>query len=375
MVLSKFLLSIPGNLALTAAGILGIGFIIAFHEFGHFIFCKIFNVRTNNFAIGYGPKLLKKKWGETNFTIGTIPLGGYVEMATESPEGKNDPRLFTSKPLYQKLLIIFGGITFNMMFAYFVLCTIFMVGLPKTQLLYPINTTNKVSFIQEKSPAKKASIQKGDKILSIDGKALEKSAKKVFEILKPLAGKKVPVQIERNGQIKNLSITMAERKLFGQSHGSLGVVFDFEEKPGLPFLSAISQGIKTTNMYITNTFKAYKNILVKRDTKGLGGPVMIISETIKGAAKGLKIFLLFLAIISVNLAILNLIPLPILDGGQALLFTIESIIRRQLPERTKEVIFITCWIGMLALFVYLSAKDIWRLITPWLGSIRQFFGA
>jgi len=375
MALSKLLLSIPGNLALTAAGILGIGFIIAFHEFGHFIFCKIFNVRTNSFAIGYGPKLFKKKLGETNFSVGSIPLGGYVEMATESPKGPNDPRLFTKKPLYQKLMIIFGGITFNMIFAYFVLFLIFLTGLPKTQLLYPINTSNKISFVQESSPAGKAGLQKGDKIISIDGHILGDSAEKIFDVLKPLAGKEALVTFEREGKLEAITVTLAERKVFGKSHGSLGIVFDFEQKPGLSFFAAISRGVETTNRYISNTFKAYKNILVKRETKGLGGPVMIISETIKGAAKGLKIFLLFLAIISVNLAILNLIPLPILDGGQALLFTIEGIIRRQLPERAKEVIFIACWIGMLALFVYLSAKDIWRIIQPWIGSIKQFFGA
>jgi len=375
MVLSKFLLSVPTNLFLTAAGILGIGFIIAFHEFGHFIFCKIFDVRTNSFAIGYGPKLFKKKWGETKFSVGSIPLGGYVEMATESPKGPTDPRLFTKKPLYQKLMIIFGGITFNILFAYFVLCIIFMTGLPKTRLLYPINTSNNIALVKEDSPAGKAGLKKGDKIISIDGYSLEKSAEKIFDVLKPLAGKEVLVTFEREGKLEAIAVTLAERKVFGKSHGSLGVYFDFEQKPGLGFIDSIKRGIATTNRYIADTFKAYKNILVKRETKGLGGPVMIISETIKGAAKGLKIFLLFLAIISINLAILNLIPLPILDGGQALLFTIEAIIRRPLHERTKEIIFIACWIGMLALFVYLSAKDIWRIIQPWIGSIKQFFGA
>jgi len=368
MILSKLLLSLPGNLVITAAGILGIGFIIAFHEFGHFIFCKIFDVKTNSFAIGYGPKLLKKKWGETNFSIGTIPLGGYVEMAAESKDGPKDPRLFTSKPLYQKLFVIFGGITFNAIFAYFVLCLIFLVGLPKTRLLYPINTNTRISFVEKESPAQQAGIQKEDILVSVDNQPLGKTAEKVFEILKPLAGKTVDVRIKRDDELQTFPVTLGKRMIFGQAYGSLGVTFDFEEKPGLPFFSAIARGVQTANRFVANTFKAYKNILVKRDTKGLGGPVMIISETIKGAAKGLKIFLLFLAIISINLAILNLIPLPILDGGQALLFIIEGIIRRQLPERAKELIFIACWIGMLTLFVYLSAKDIWRIIQSWIGS-------
>ena len=374
MALSKLFFSLSGNLALTAAGILGIGFIIAFHEFGHFIFCKIFKVRTNSFAIGYGPKLFKRKIGETEFSIGAVPLGGYVEMASESPKGPSDPALFTSKPLYQKLSIIFGGITFNLLFAYLALCFIFLVGVPKTTLLYPLNTTTKVSTIQKGSPAEKFGIETGDKIIAINGKQLGESAKDVFTIMKPLADQNVSLVIERSGKQKELDIRLASKEMFGQSYGSLGVIFEIVSKPGFPLWKAIKQGISRVNAYLVNTVRAYKYILVKRDTRGLGGPVMIISETIKGAAKGFKIFLLFLAIISINLAVLNLIPLPILDGGQALIYTIEGIIRRQIPDRTKEVIFIACWIGMLTLFVYLSAKDIWRIISPWFGNIKEFFG-
>jgi len=373
MALSKLLFSLSNNLVLTVAGILGIGFIIAFHEFGHFIFCKVFKVRTNSFAIGYGPKLLKKKIGETEFSIGAVPLGGYVEMASESPKGPTDPALFTSKPLYQKLSIIFGGITFNLLFAYLVLCAMFLVGLPKSKFLYPLNTTTKVAEVQKDSPAEKFGILPGDSIIALDGKPLGESAKDIFKIIKPLGGKTVAISIDRAGEKKDLTIELESREVFGKSYGSLGVIFEVVSKPGIPFLAAIAHGVKLVNAYLMNTIRAYKHILAKRDTRGLGGPVMIISETIKGASKGLRIFLLFLAIISINLAVLNLIPLPILDGGQALLYTIEGIIRRQIPERTKEIIFIICWIGMLALFVYLSAKDIWRIISPWFVQIKGFF--
>ncbi len=375
MAISKLLFSISNNITFSVIGILGIGFIIGFHEFGHFIFCKIFGVRTNSFSIGYGPKLWSKKFGLTQFSISAIPLGGYVEMATESPAGPKDPSLFTQKPYYQKMFIIFGGITFNLLFAYFILCLTFLVGLPKTQFLYPINSTNTIHTVAKGSAAEKYGLKAGDKVLSINGQRIGNSAKSLFKIIRPLAGKQVNLLILRGKKEKKLKITLDSRKIFGQDYGDLGAIFEMTKKPGLPFISAIAQGIKTTNAYLANTIKAYKNILVRRETKGLGGPVMIISETIKGAAKGLKIFLIFLAIISINLAILNLIPLPILDGGQALLYTIEAIIRRQLPERAKEIVFIACWVAMLVLFVYLSAKDIWRIIAPWFNNIKSFFGA
>jgi regulator of sigma E protease len=109
------------------------------------------------------------------------------------------------------------------------------------------------------------------------------------------------------------------------------------------------------------TFSAFKHIFSKQDTSQMAGPLMIISATAKGAEQGVKIFFIFLAIISINLAILNLIPLPILDGGQILFYTIEAIIRRPLPETVKYYIHLASWIGILILMLYLSLKDITRI--------------
>lgn len=374
MPVSKLFFSLTSNLTFTIIGILGIGFIIGFHELGHFIFCKIFRIHTPRFSIGFGPRLLSKKIGNTEFSLSAIPLGGYVEMATESDKGPNDPYLFSAKPYYQKLLVTCGGIAFNLLFAYTVLCLIFMAGLPKTPFLYPIGTKPIVSEIKKDSSAERAGLLIGDRIIAINQEPVGDSAVAIHKILKPLAGKQASFLIERHGNQKTLPITPDSQTMFGTTYGSIGAVYELSEKPGLPFFSAIGQGIRLTNTYLVNTVKAYTHTLVKRDTQGLGGPIMIIQETVKGAASGFIIFILFIAIISINLAVLNLIPLPILDGGQALLFTIEAIIRRQLPERTKEIIFLTCWALMILLFVYLSAKDIWRIISPLFDSVKTFFG-
>lgn len=364
MPVSKLLLTFSNNLGFTIIGILGIGFIIGFHELGHFVFCKIFRIQTPRFSIGFGPRLISKKIGQTEFSLSAIPLGGYVEMATESEKGPQDPTLFSSKPYYQKLLVTCGGIAFNLLFAYTVLSLIFMAGLPKTPFLYPIGTRPVISEIKKDSAAEHSGLHVGDRILAVNEQSIGESAASIQKILKPLAGKKTSLLIKRGDSEQQITITPDSLSILGTSYGSIGALYEIEGKPGLPFLSAIKQGIHLTNTYLVNTVKSYYYTLLKRDTKDLGGPIMIISETIKGAASGFSIFILFLAIISINLAVLNLIPLPILDGGQALLFTIEALIRRQLPERTKEIVFLICWAGMLLLFVYLSAKDIWRLIAP-----------
>jgi regulator of sigma E protease len=372
--LSKLFISLSSNLTLTIVGILGIGFIIGFHELGHFICCKIFSIHTPRFSIGFGPRLWSKKIGATEFSIAAIPLGGYVEMATESPKGPHDPSLFSSKPYYQKLLVTCGGIAFNLLFAYFVLCFIFMAGLPKTPFLYPIGTKPIVSEIKKNSAAEKAGLLVGDKIIAINQETIGDNAAPIHKILKPLAGKPTNFLIERADKQQTITIIPDSQTIFGTTYGSIGTIYELTEKPGLPFFSAIGQGIHLTNTYLINTVKAYAHTLAKRDTQGLGGPIMIIQETVKGAASGFAIFVLFLAIISINLAVLNLIPLPILDGGQALLFTIEAIIRKQLPERAKEIIFLICWAGMILLFIYLSAKDILRIISPFFSHISAFFG-
>lgn len=129
-----------------------------------------------------------------------------------------------------------------------------------------------------------------------------------------------------------------------------------------------------TNSMIKNTFYAYKNIIGKKDISQVGGPIMIISETMTGASKGAKILLLFLAFISITLAILNLIPLPILDGGQMLFYTLEALIRRPIPFNVRWYIHVATWVAFMILTVYLSIKDIVRIVSPYFDSIKATFG-
>ena len=137
-------------------GIFGIGFLIGIHEFGHFLFCKLFKINTPTFSIGFGPKLLKKKFGNTLFTLSAIPLGGYVEIEGQDNTTKTQgSHSFSVKPLYQKLSVIFGGILFNLLFSYIIFTLIFLLGTPKTPLLYPQNAVPVISTIEKDSPASK----------------------------------------------------------------------------------------------------------------------------------------------------------------------------------------------------------------------------
>jgi len=357
----KPLLLLSNNLLFIFLGIFGIGFIIGFHELGHFLFGKLFKIKTPSFAIGFGPKIYRKQIGETEFSIGTIPLGGYVE---------SDKKSFESKPYYQKLLVMAGGMAFNMLFAYIIFCLIFMLGIPKTRILYPLNATSVVQSVAKNPEIEKLNLKEGDRILAINSHQIGGSPKILFEEMEAaVAQEKTTLEIERKSKKRN--ITVPSKPLLN-AFASFGIILQLTDKQGLPLFGAIKRGVSVTNAYLYRTLLIFKYMFVKRDISHLGGPIAVISETIKSAGQGLKIFLLFLAIISISLVVLNLIPLPILDGGQIMLYTIEAITRRQLSDRIKEYIFIASWIFMLILFVLLSARDIWRIIYQYLDQIKNF---
>ena len=353
-----FLLS--KNLIFLLLGIFGIGFIIGFHELGHFLFSKLFKINVPSFSIGFGPKLYQKKFGSTKFSLGAIPLGGYIESDKDS---------FESKPYYQKMMVIFGGIAFNLFFAYFVFCLLFIVGIPKTHFLYPINTSPIVESVSKE--AETLGITPGDKIIAINDKDIMDETSIIFRQLRKSEAKNTTLKILRDEEIVQLELPKEE---LIKAFGTLKIKFRYSSKKGLPLFAAIKKGIQFTNGYIYLTLFMFKKIFTKRDVSGVGGPIMIIAATVKSASEGIKVFLILLALISVSLAVLNLIPLPILDGGQALLYTIEAIIRRPLSEKGKEYIFIASWILMLSLFVLVSFRDIWRLTAPYLTTIKKLFG-
>lgn len=372
MNLLKILILAPSHLAFGLMGILGIGLLIGIHELGHFLFAKLFNVRTPSFSIGFGPQLISKKIGSTVFSLSAIPLGGYVEVSGMAEVGQGEQKeayntgedSFAVKPFWQKMLILFGGILFNITFAYVAFSLVFMMGAPKSDLLYPLGiTTDKptIHVIRKNSAAEKSGLQVGDVITKIDSTSIEGSTEALKAVLRAHPDQTVSLEIMRDNIAQIIDVPLDETTIVEDGKtkqiGTLGVFFEIDKVRKFGFFESLYQGFRATNIYIGTVLYAFKNMFAKKDISGVGGPIMVISETIKGARKGLKIFLLFLALISINLAILNLIPLPILDGGQIMFVTIETLIGKQLPK-LREYIHIASWFFILALVIYLTARDI-----------------
>lgn len=375
------------KLFLSFLGIIGLGFLIAFHEMGHFLFCKLFGIYTPSFSIGFGPILISRKIGHTLFKISAIPLGGYVEIAGSNEVGQGDQEhayakdtsSFASKPYWQKLCVMLGGILFNLFFAYAMFITIFWLGAPKTNLLYPTIAKPVVAEVLAGSLAEQYGIQKGDKLISInDTTQLTDSINPLIAYLdqiKPATMQPgithttdyLRLELEHNGERYTVDFKPEVQEMRGRIIAAHGIVFEMHDRRPLPFGQAFWLGIFEVNRWIKNTFKDFLYLFKKKDVGEMAGPLMIIAMSSKWAGEGFMLFLLFLAIISINLAVLNLIPIPILDGGQILFHTIEAIIRRPIPERIRYYIHMVCWIAFLALFIYLSWYDIVRIVRSLVG--------
>lgn len=353
------------------AGAVGFGFLVGFHELGHFVFCKLFGVRTPSFSIGFGPQLLKKQIGDTLFTLSAIPLGGYVEIAGSDEPGQGEqalaksmaPDSFAVKPYYQKMLIIAGGIMFNIIFAYSAVILVYAIGAPKTPLLFPYNTTSDVEKVTANSIAAQVGIVAGDTIEGIKAGdeiyELTKLSMPVFlqKLLQTLAnnqGKEILLRVTHHDDV----YTSSTRDITIKLNERLGVEFESLPFKATSFMQAIQMGIQQTNFWVFSTFTALSKLFKEKTVKGVGGPLMIILQMVKGAEKGFVTFVLFLAFISVSLAVMNIIPLPVFDGGQALFYTIEAIAGRPLPENIRTYSAYATWILLLALIAWITIQDI-----------------
>lgn len=279
---------------------------------------------------------------------------------------------FSTKPYWQKVTIMLGGISFNLIFAYLVFISLFLVGLPKNNLTLPALTKPIIETLaDDASPARDAGLAIGDHIVSIDGILLHDEILPLMKTIGTNPGKTISLGIERNGEMIELPVTLGSKESNGRSVGFLGVGFVTEEPQALSLSEAISKGVWLTNLWIKGTIDAFFGLFKSRDMSQVAGPLSIFSESMKGAAQGLLVFLLFLAIISINLAILNLFPLPIFDGGQVMILSIESVIRRTIPLAIKEAIFTVSWLLIIALIIFSSFKDVTRMVD--FSALKKFF--
>jgi regulator of sigma E protease len=367
-----------------ALALLGFGLLISVHEFGHFIFCKFFGIHTPTFSIGFGPELYRRKIGRTDFRLALIPFGGYCEIAGLAEVGQGEQQFatatgddsFATKAYWKKLLVLGGGIIFNLLFAYIVFCCLFMVGIngPKGVV---------IDHVFKASAAQKAGIVRGDAILQINDKKLvdeagdfvENAQEVLLTQIKAAPNTQASFIIKRKDKTLTLPVLLGSKLEGDKTIGSLGASFQFlMPLKALPFVAAIKRGIEETNHWMYMTVKSIKQLFVRRSLQGMGGPVMIMKMSVANARHSILSLLLFLAIISINLAIFNLLPIGALDGGQILFSTIEAIIRRPLPIAVRIAINLASLVLFIGLAIYITCQDITTLFGAKIAALWKKFG-
>ena len=358
-------LGLVGKVVPLVWAILGLCLVIVVHEFGHFVFAKMFGIHTPTFSVGFGPKIVERKFGDTNFRLSAIPLGGYVEIAGLAEHGQGEQNhasergkmSFADKPYWQKFLVILGGITFNMLFAYLAFIALLFFGTPKHHVA--------IKEVVAGSAAQEAGLAPGDAIYSIGQYDIIEHPEELEKALTDIKEKQgvVHFRIMRDGKELMVPITVPGATPEGQ--GRLGIALEMVptgEKERLPLLEAIPEGIRRVHQVTYQTASFLGKLIRERTLEGAGGPVMIISESARQAKQGFIYLLFLLAVISINLAIINLLPIPALDGGQFVFITIEAIIGREVPVVIKNVVFLASWVFLLTLILLFTFNDIKRLL-------------
>lgn len=462
MALTAFALSPDTVLAIMQKAfwfVVVLGVLVAFHEFGHFLMARWVGVRVLKFSLGFGPKLIGRQIGETEYLVSAVPLGGYVKLFGEEESDATSPeeqrRSFSHQNLWSKVLIVFGGPGFNFLLAYLIFAGWLATGAPlfvptfkdltpdieamkpgspalaaglqvgdrvlrvnekdistrtelyeavaksngrpltldvrrgdqvKTLVVTPAATTVRddgkdvtvyslgieetapvVTAVMHGSPAMEAGFQEGDRVVTIDGQAIHSWAQ-MTGLVKESPNRPLKVEVNRNGTIVTLTVTPALEKTTVNGKpveiGKIGV-----SGPGRSLirssnpLLAVWDGLEATWGWTELTAVGiYKMIAGEISSKNIGGPLTIASISGEAGAQGMSSLIFLIAILSINLGVLNLLPIPILDGGHLLFFAIEAVMRKPLADRQRELAQQVGLLLLVCIMVFAFWNDIERLI-------------
>ncbi len=334
--------------------ILVFGTLIFIHEFGHYIFARIFGVTINEFSIGMGPKLVwyESKKTKITYALSMIPIGGYVAMAGENDES-NDPNSFDKKPAYQRFIITVAGATVNIVAGFLAMiiftCMVNIGGTTVAEFLPKDVTGYEVS-------SSESGLMPGDVIISVAGKRVNIADELSYEIMRH-GNEPCEVEVLRGGSPLTLpSVVFPVAEEQGQSFGMMDFKVYRTEKT---FGSVMSYSFTKSVLIVRMCWESLFDLITGRYTfAAVSGPVGI-SEAIGDAAKmGFENLLYITALISINLGVMNLLPIPALDGGRMVTLLIEMITKKRMPQKVEGMINAIGLMALLALSAVIMVKDV-----------------
>jgi len=347
------------------AAIAVLGLLIVVHELGHFMAARVQNIHVNRFSIGFGPSLVKYQGKETEYALRAFPLGGYVGFPDDDPESNippDDPNLLRNRPVLDRAIVISAGVIANLIFAYFLL-----VGQAVTIGYQDINYQPGVlvpEVIEQKnSPALAGGMKSGDIILAVNSQTLEASQEAMTVLRDTIQNSPaIPLEftVKRGEQILSLTITPEGGP---DSNGKIGVMLapngEVIRRRAQNPLEALTQGAAEFQRIGLLTAKGFGQLITNfgENAEQVAGPVAIVAVGAQLANDNLANLLQFGALISINLAIINILPLPALDGGQLAFLLVEGLRGKPIPTKLQDGIMQTGLVLLLGLGLFLIVRD------------------
>lgn len=353
------------------AVILVLGGLIFFHELGHFLAARAFGMGVVTFSLGFGPKLAGFTRGATRYVLSAIPLGGYVQLVAQDPdetppEGFGQETFFRLRPAWQRIIVVAAGPMFN-----FLLAWLLFWGLLLTEGRFEMLPV--VGQVQKDSPAELAGVRAGDTVVGIDGTAVT-TWDALATAIRAGGGKAVVLAVERDGATRTFTIKPTIRtvkNIFGEEEKAplVGIVASGQTRSvPLGAGSAAGEAVKQTWNVVEVTFMGLVKLLERVvPLDSLGGPIMIAQMVSKQASAGLGNVVALAALISVNLGILNLLPIPVLDGGHLLFYGLEIVMRRPVSPRLRQLSTRLGLAFLLGLMILATVNDIRRQLSVFDG--------
>ncbi|MBW4665245.1 MAG: RIP metalloprotease RseP [Chroococcus sp. CMT-3BRIN-NPC107] len=358
------------------AAIAVLAVLIVVHELGHFVAARSQGIHVNRFSLGFGPVLFKYQGPETEYAVRAFPLGGFVGFPDDDPDSKipaNDPDLLRNRPVIDRAIVISAGVIANLIFAYLLLVThIGFVGIPQASqpgVLVPELAAN-VSRV-----ATDAGIKPGDVILAVNDRTFGNSLQEMealSQIIKTSAGQPLQLKIERKNE--QLTVNVTPEANSSRDRGSIGIALapnGSVERTKVGVLEAFSAAATEFQRIVMLTISGFGQLIGNfgETASQISGPVAIVNFGAKIASSDAANLLQFAALISINLAVINIMPLPALDGGQLAFLLFEAVRGKPLPSKIQDGVMQTGLMLLLGLGIFLIVRDTANL--EWVQKLFQ----
>jgi len=347
----------------TIISLLAISFLIFFHEFGHFLIARLFGVRVEVFSIGFGKKLYTKEYNGTQYALSMIPLGGYVQMKgqddTDPTKVSYDADSYNTKKPWQRIFILLAGPFANFVLAFFLYLAIGNMGVAR---FAPI-----IGSLSDNFPAKISGLQKNDTVLAINSHNV-RTWNELSNFIKN-SKNSIIFKIKRDKQIKNIKVTPkinSYKNMFGEimqkkmvGIAPTGKIITLKLNFSQSIIYATNETKNATMMIVRSLQKLIEGVVPVKD---MGGIISIVQVTAKASSAGIVALFALTALISVNLGVLNLLPIPALDGGHIMFNLYEMITKRVPSEKVLYYLTLGGWVFLLSLMAFTIFNDIYRII-------------